>query len=387
MTTEHNVGIVGGGLGGLSAAIHLRRAGFDVTLFEANERVGGRANRIEHEGFRFDTGPSLLNYPWVFEELFRQAGRRMEDYVELLPVDPSIRFLWPNGTRFALSSNLHTLQAEIGRLEPDAGPYLYAYLADAERKYRFSFDKLVRANVDNPILWFGRLSLHEMLQTSVWRSLHAELHRFFQNRYVCEALGSYAMYLGGSPWNLPGLFSILPFGELAYGLWLPRGGMYGLVQGLQRLALELGVRIETGCRVRRILTQSGHVTGLRCSDHSERAFPIVISNVDVPLTRASLMDDEALKARGERMNRRLRMTPGVMTFYWGLKGKVEGLKHHTIFLPDDFRATFNDLLKGKRIPETPAFYISIPSDTEYLQSRHPVVRPSSCSHRRHWMTN
>ena len=89
MTTEHTVGIVGAGLGGLSAAIHLRLAGFNVALFEANKRVGGRANQIERDGFRFDTGPSLLNYPWVFEELFRQAGRRMEDYVELLPVDPS----------------------------------------------------------------------------------------------------------------------------------------------------------------------------------------------------------------------------------------------------------------------------------------------------------
>src|SRR5688572_12755356 len=97
---EEEVLIVGGGLGGLSAAIHLRLAGFGVTVFEANERVGGRANLILRDGFRFDTGPSLLNYPWVFEQLFAAAGRNLHDYVKLLPVDPSVSFRWEGGAHF-----------------------------------------------------------------------------------------------------------------------------------------------------------------------------------------------------------------------------------------------------------------------------------------------
>ncbi len=369
---DHRIGIVGGGLGGLSAAIYLQHAGFEVTLFEANERVGGRASRIEAQGFRFDTGPSLLNYPWVFEEIFQAVGRRMEDYLTLLPVDPSIQFLWPDGTRFSLSSNLQKLRAEISRLEPGSDPGLCAFLADAESKYRFSFDKLVRSNVDNPIRWFGRLTPAEMLQTAVWRSLDSELGRFFKSRYIREALGSYAMYLGGSPWDLPGLFSILPYGELAYGLWLPRGGVYALVEALQRLALEVGVKIETGCRVTRILTRDRQVRGLRFSDESEREFQRVVSNVDVPHSRTGLMDDERVRQKGERRNRRLRMTPGVMTFYWGLEGRVKGLKHHTIFLPRDTRATFRDLAQQRLSPD-PAFYVSIPSDTD------PSVAPPGCT--------
>src|SRR5688500_3118233 len=135
------VAVIGGGLGGLSAAIHLRLAGYEVTVYEANERCGGRANRIERDGFRFDTGPSLLNYPWVFEQLFAAAGRRLEDYVELLPVEPSVRFQWADDTRLTLSSNLATLIREFERLEPGCGPRVLAFFRDAAQKYRLSFDK------------------------------------------------------------------------------------------------------------------------------------------------------------------------------------------------------------------------------------------------------
>lgn len=349
--------IIGGGFGGLSAAIHLRRAGFEVTLYEANALVGGRANRIEQDGFRFDTGPSLLNYPWVFEELFRAAGRRMADYVTLLPVDPSLRFLWPDGASFTLSSHLHRLRDECERMEPGSSAGLMAFLADAEQKYNFAFRKLVRRNVDNPIAWMGALSPREMLQSAVWRTLYGELGRFFRSPRIREAFGSYAMYLGGSPWTLPGLFSILPYGELAYGLWLPKGGIYGLVEAVGRLAGELGVRVLTGRRVRRILVANSRATGVELADGSRDEAPIVVSNVDMPTTRADLLGDGA-------RNRRIAMTPGVITFYWGIRGQVEGLQHHTIFLPADFKDTFADLLKRRRIPTNLPFYISLASGTD-----------------------
>ncbi len=348
--------MVGAGLGGLSAAIHLRLQGRQVTVFEANETVGGRANVLEREGFRFDTGPSLLNYPWVFEDLFAAADRQFSDYVELIPVDPSVQFQWPDGTSFSLSSKIPRLLAECERLEPGCGPRLMAFLRDAAGKYDTSFRKLVTRNEDNALKWISHLTPAEAFRTGVWRSLDGELGRFFKSRYIREAFGSYGMYLGGSPFELPGLFSILPYGELAFGLWLPKGGIYGMVCAIQRLARELGVTLHTSCRVERIESEAGRVTGVRLPGN--RFFPasVVVSNVDVPTT------DFELLGKASPSSAKARMTPGVITFYWGVRGAFDKFGHHTIFLPERSREAFAQLTH--RIPDELPFYVSIPSASD-----------------------
>lgn len=356
--------VIGGGLGGLSAAIHLRLAGREVLLLEANERVGGRANIIERDGFTFDTGPSLLNYPWVFENLFRAAGRELNDYIDLIPVDPSVSFQWEDGTKFTLSSNLQRLMEECEQVEPGSRPGMAAFLADAAIKYRLSFDKLVSRNEDNPLKWIAALSPREITRLSVWRSLDSELGRFFRSRYIREALGSYGMYLGGSPYDLPGLFSILSYGELAYGLWLPKGGIYSLIRGIERLAIELGVEIRTGQRVKTIVVRDRKVSGVETADGIIHRSSVVVSNVDVPTTNTELLGDYKLRSSLRARTGRTRMTPGVMTFYWGVRGKVDNIGHHTIYLPDDFPGAFDDLLQQKRIPRNLPFYVSVPSATD-----------------------
>jgi phytoene desaturase len=174
------------------------------------------------------------------------------------------------------------------------------------------------------------------------------------------------MYLGGSPYTLPGMFTILSYGEMAHGLWLPEGGVYGLVTGITKLAVELGVGIHTKCPVRKITTENGRITGLELADGSFRASSLVVSNVDVPTTDTELL--AAAPCVTDRLRRKAtktRMTPGVITFYWGVRGEIDNLGHHTIFLPDDYRAAFDDLMKNKRIPRDLPFYVSVPSATDH----------------------
>lgn len=358
--------IIGGGLGGLSAAVYLSLAGFDVTIYESNERVGGRANLIERVGFRFDTGPSLLNYPWVFEQLFAVAGRDMKDYLELIPVEPSITFRWEGGAHLTLSSDVRTLLNECERFEPDSASSVFAFLRASDEKYQMAFDKLVTRNADSLTDWIKPLSLSDVGKVGVWKSLDKELKTNFKSRHLREAFGSYAMYLGGSPYDLPAMFTILAYGEMAYGLWLPKGGVYALVEAIERLATELGVKIQTNARVEEILTTSGSVCGIKLTSGEIINSSIVVSNVDVPTTNEQLLKEKKKK-------RKLKMTPGVVTFYWGVCGDVEGLAHHTIFLPDDYKGAFDDLMKKKRVPENLPFYVSVPCKSD------ATLAPENCT--------
>ncbi len=364
MNTHKHIGIIGAGLGGLSAALHLRRAGYDVTVYESNTRPGGRANRIEEAGFTFDTGPTLLNYPWVYEELFRACGADLHDVLELLPVDPSIRFIWPDDTTFTLSSDLVRLREECERLAPGMGPDLMAFLADARHKTALSFGHLALRNVDHPLQWATLLSLRDWYATGAWRSLWSELGRFIRHPRIREAFASYAMYLGGSPWELPGLFSILPYGELAQGLWFPKGGMHELPRAMADLAARLGVTIHYESPVDSVRLVGGCVAGLVMTSGQEQEHDLVVSNVDVPTTREQLFPDGPLRRNGEKLNQRLRMTPGVITFYWGLKGDYPELPHHSIFLPADFKTAFEALSVRHVIPDDLPFYVCAPSKSD-----------------------
>lgn len=350
------VTVIGAGLGGLSAAIHLRLAGREVAVFEAGATAGGRANTLELGGLRFDTGPTLVNYPWVFEELFRAAGRKLSDYAELRRVEPSITYRWPDGRQLTLSSDLEKLRAELERVEAGAARGLERFLEDAREKFRITFAKLVPHNEDNPVRFFAALSARELARTALWRSMHAELRRFFRSYPVLEALGSYAMYLGGSPFELPGLFTILPFGEIAHGLWVPRGGIYALVRAVERLARELGVAIHTGRRVERVLHRDGRVTGVRLAGGTEHDCGIVVSNVDLPAAVTDLLG---------RRPPRLRMSPAALTFYWAVRARPAALGRHTVFLPAEYRSAFEGLMRGRELPAEPAFYVSAPPEGDF----------------------
>jgi phytoene desaturase len=350
-----HVTVIGAGLGGMSAAIHLRLAGHKVVIFESGATAGGRANTLELRGLRFDTGPTLLNYPWVFGDLFRAAGRQMDGVVRLRRIDPSITYRWPDGRRLTLSGERERLRTELERMEPGSARALDRFLSDAGEKFRIAFDKLVPQNQDNPLRYFAPLSVREFLKTALWRSMYAELRRFFRSRYICEAFGSYAMYLGGSPFELPGLFSILPYGELAHGLWLPQGGIFALVQAVENLARELGVEIHTRRRVNGIVTRDGRVRAVRLEDGSECDSACVVSNLDLPATLTDLLGQPSLH---------LKMSPSVLTYYWVVRGQPAGLDHHTIFFPRDYREAFEALNRGSKLPSDPAFYVAVPAASD-----------------------
>lgn len=350
-----SVGIVGGGFGGLCAAVHAAAAGLRVTVYEKESQVGGRANRLDAAGFAFDTGPSLLNYPWVFEELFAAAGRRLCDYVELRPVEPTMRFLWPDGETLTLSSDLTFLLQELHRHESGAAGRLARWLADGERRFNLVLKRIATLDETNPLAYAMRAGMLNMLRAGVFGSFERSLRRFFRSRQVLDALGAYAMYLGGSPSDLPAALSVLPYGEIAGGLWFPKGGVYALVRAVAALAQELGAELRASSEVAEVVVRNGRVYGATTRDGAFHHHDVVIVNADAPAARVALLPGQGGAPRMPEM------TPSVVTFYLGLKRPPEGLGHHTVFLPRDSRETYADLLHRFRVPSEPAFYAAVPS--------------------------
>jgi phytoene desaturase len=185
--------------------------------------------------------------------------------------------------------------------------------------------------------------------------MYNEINKFFEEKKIVEALSSYSMYLGDSPYKLPGFFSILPYGELQYGLWMPKGGMYGLVEGLIKLNQEKDVKINTSSKIKKIIVEKKSAIGVILEDGSEILSDIIVSNVDSETTHKDLIGINSKKYK---------MTPSAYTFYWGINKTINSLTHHTIFLPDNFKKTFDELFIKNEIPNDLPFYISIPSKTD-----------------------
>ena len=361
LKSQKKIAIIGAGMGGISASIHLASRGFDVTIFEKNNSLGGRCNVIEEEGFKFDLGPSLLNYPWVFKELFKAAGENFENHIELLEVKSGVKFLWDNGEHFNISGDYADLNHEIQRLEGTNNRNLQKFLNKNKSRYDIAFKKILNKNLDNPLAWAKNLGIREMLTGSMITSMHKDLSKYFSNNHVIEAFGSYSMYLGGSPYDIPGFFSILPYGEIMYGLWMPKGGMYSLIESLEKILNKLGVQVLKNTNISEIIINNKKAVGLKTSDGKELNFDLIVSNLDLPTTMTELISNP--ENTQKQSYEKLPMTPSVLTFYWGVKKKIN-FPHHMIFLPTEYKKTFDDLFYKKIIPPGLPFYTSSATTTD-----------------------
>jgi len=347
--------IVGGGLGGLAAAIRLAAAGRRVVVLEKNERVGGKLNLVEAEGYTFDTGPSLLTMPWVIAELFAAAGRRMEDYLSLEQVEPTCHYRWPDGTEFNAWQRLPQLIQEVERLSPPDVPGLFRFLAHTARIYDAVADTFLLKPFDGIREAFTPGMLRNGPAIDALRSVDGAVRSFFRSPYLRQVFNRYATYNGSSPYLSPATFNVIAYIELAEGGWYVRGGMYALARALERLAGELGVEVRTCAPVAEVLTAGGATTGVRLQSGEEIRAVQVVVNADPRYAYASLLPGEAAVAA-----RLARLEPSCSGYvlFLGVAGDYPALAHHNIFFSADYPAEFAAIFE-KRVPAPdPTVYVA-----------------------------
>jgi phytoene desaturase len=351
--------IIGGGLGGLAAACRLAKAGFAVSVFEKNGQVGGKVNLVEADGYRFDTGASLLTMRHVLEELFEFCGKRTEDYLEIVPLEPICRYFWPDGTVFDASQNIEKTAREIARIAPEDVADFDKYLADSRQKYEIAERTFLAQSLNDlpKLLTFGNLS--DLLKISTLKTLASHNAKFFKSEKLRQIFNRFATYNGSSPYATPATFALIPFVEFGLGAWYVRGGMYEISRSLEKLAVALGVKIFTEAEVDEIVVENKKAVGVRIGGETISA-DLVISNADAIETYRNLL-------RSKKFQNREPSCSGFVLLL-GTRRKFPSLAHHNIFFSDDYRAEFDALFKQKIPAPNPTVYVCATSRSDATQA-------------------
>ncbi|GAA3632743.1 phytoene desaturase [Microbacterium awajiense] len=369
--------VVGGGFGGLAAAIRLAAAGDDVTLIEKRERVGGRAYLYEIDGFRFDGGPTVLTAPFMFDELFALAGERLEDHVELMPLDPFYRAFDRDGTPFDIHADASRLKAEVAARSPDdaAGferlSQRISLIFDAF--YPYTERPMMRLHVMMRMLPF---LLRHRAASSVQRLVDGCIGDPFLRR----VLAFHPLLIGGHPSRTPALYSLIVEFERRWGVHYAVGGTNTLVEALGSLLVRLGGRIECGTAVERVLVDGRRAVGVRLEDGSVRVADVVVSNADPGFTYGRLLGERTASASALRRRGTPSMSLHVLYLGADRTWPDSPLAHHNLLLGGDSRRVLDRVFRPRARDHTSEqltaddlfLYVHVPTRTD------PSVAPEDC---------
>jgi phytoene desaturase len=355
------VAVIGAGLGGLSCAARLARAGYAVDLFEQGPRVGGKADTVSIAGFRFDTGPSLLTLVPVFDQLFAEAGERRQDWVRFIPLAPICHYFYPDGTVLYSYADRGRFGAEVEAKTADSAASLARYLDYSRTIYELTADLFLWHSLHEPASYLRASTLRTLLRLGridALRSMDAANRSFFRDPRLVQFFDRYATYNGSDPYRVPATLNIIPHVEYGLGGYAVEGGIYALPAAIGRLAEAMGARLNLNTRVERILLEGRRVRGVAAGGR-KREYEVVVSNVDALRTYRELLGEE--RAPLARRYARLEPSSSGIVFLWGMKRAFPELGVNNIFFSRDYRREFRQIFLDRVCPEEPTVYVNITS--------------------------
>ncbi len=357
--------VVGAGLGGLSAAVSLKAAGFEVEVYEKNERIGGKLNYREIDGFGFDLGPSIFTLPQFFRELWQRAGRNMDDYVTLEKVTPHWRNFFEDDLVLDLYEEPDRMRAELAKLPGDPAVLwgqFEKFLAYGREQYGLVDEGYFREGLDN--LW-------EMLRYYGWRlifkmdhrhSMAESIARHFEEEHLRHIFEYFIKYVGSSALDAPGYMNLMPLIQFDYGLWYVKGGMYELARGLGRLLDDLGVPVHLNREVASIDREGARVSGITLKDGYRATADYVVCNTEVIPAYRRLLDEPA--AFVDKLEQRFAPACSGIVLHLGTDRVYEQLAHHNFFFSQNQHKHFNTVFQQGKLPEDPTIYLVAPTRTD-----------------------
>ncbi len=363
-----NVIIIGAGLGGLSAAVRLAKNGFAVTILEKNENVGGKVNFVESNGYKFDTGASLLTMRHVLDELFAFCEKPIENYLEIVPLELICRHFWTDKTIFDASTDLQKTEREIARIEPLDVRNFRRFLDDARRKYEVSEKTFLAHSLNDFPKLLRPKYLKDLFVISSTRTLDAHIKNYFRSPKLRQLFNRFATYNGSSPFQTPATFALIPYVEFGLGAWYARGGMYEIPKALEKLAKEFDVRIKTDCAVEKILIENKKAVGVRLKNGEILRGDFVVTNADAIETYRNLIDEKERRNFPDRKLEKIEPSSSGFVLLLGTRKKFAQLAHHNIFFSDDYKTEFDAIFKQLKPAMNPTIYVCATSRTDETQA-------------------
>lgn len=352
--------IIGAGLGGLAAAVRIAGYGMEVDLYEQQSHAGGKANVLQMDGFRFDTGPSLLTMPFVLESLFADAGEDWRNYLSIEPLAQHCKYFYPDGTEITAFADSDEFAREIESKTGENAASIKKYFTYSKTIYDLSADLFLFNDIHEFFTYKEHGSPKTLL--NLWkldslRTVHRANASFFRDPRIIQLFDRYTTYNGSNPYQAPATLNIIPHVEYNMGSFIVGEGIYRIPQALAELAERQGVTMHTNSRVERIVHADRRVQGI-VIDGEMLPYDCVVSNADVFTTYQDLLGNET--SRDARRYKRLEPSSSALVFFWGVRGGMtEKLGVHNILFSSDYKQEFFELFDHKACPRDPTVYIYI----------------------------
>ena len=362
--------VIGSGFGGLAAAVRLCAKGWRVQVLEKLNEPGGRARVIQVEGYTFDAGPTIITVPFLLEELWNLAGRKLADDVELRSVDPFYRIRFDDGDHFDYSGDPERMREEVLRIDPTAGPGYAAFMAEADLCYALGFESLGCQS----FVGMGDLfkAVPAMVRMKGWRSLHAMVATHIQHPKLRQALSLQSLLIGGNPFSVTCVYSLINALERRFGVHWAMGGTGALVNGLVDVIEGMGGSLRTGAEVRRIEVKQGRVSGVTLATGETIPADIVVCNADTAWTYKNLIDPQHRKVWTNAKVEKGKYSMSLFVWYFGTNKRFDDVPHHMMLLGPRYEALLTDIFKNHHLAEDFSLYLHRPTATE------PAMAPVGC---------
>lgn len=364
----NNIVVIGGGLGGMSAAIRLAADGNRVTILEKNERAGGKLNVRSGQGFTFDTGPSILTMPWVLEQLFASAGRRLEDYMTLVRVEPQWRTFFEDGVSIDVTSDLPAMLEQLQSVSEDDAQGFLSYLHYCQQMYDLCNKSFYKKNLKDLADLRSMHTMKELLAMDPLKSMRQSTNRHFKDKHLRQLFDFFIMYIGSSPSAAPAVLSQLIHVQMGLGIYYVEGGMHNIARGMLKLLDELGVEVRTQAAVERINVEGKLATGVTLADGSIVPADLVVSNLEAIPAHHTLLGEHPGSADTVKRMAKYAPTVSGLVMLLGVDKEYDKLLHHNFFFSADPAKEFQDIFVSGIPSEDPTVYIGISSKSDPSQA-------------------